>query len=86
MAWLPLNTVNSNPFIIQGLEQWYGTHGLAVGEALLYIAPGSGVHSPEHGTAMLPTDLLEDLSEYRTDRGVAKERRRLIFVLRVTKQ
>jgi hypothetical protein len=86
VAWLPLNTVNSNPFIIQGLEQWYGTHGLAVGEALLYIAPGSGVHSPEHGTAMLPTDLLEDLSEYRTDRGVAKERRRLIFILRVTKQ
>ena len=86
VAWLPLNIVNSNPFIIQGQGQWHGTHGLAVGEALLYIAPGSGVHSPEHGTAMLPTDLLEDLSEYKTDRGVAKERRRLVFILRVTKQ
>jgi hypothetical protein len=83
VVWIPLNQVQSNPFVIQGQSKWYGTHGLNVGEALMYLTPGPDLASPAHGTAMLPTDLEEDLVEYKTDHGVSFERRRLLFVLRV---
>lgn len=94
VVWLPFNPVISNPFVVEGRNnKWYGTHGLVPGEALIYIAPGHGNgnalgpgRSPQHGSAMLPTDLMEDLVEDETDFNVVRNRRRVLFVLRVEKK
>ena len=83
VVWLPLNLVQSNPLALQGQDKWWGTQGLDIGEAVAYLAPGPNLASPLHGSAILPTDLRDDLKEWQTDHRVARERRRLLFVLRV---
>ena len=53
------------------------------GEALAYWAPAPPSSSPNHGSALLPTDVQAELLGSATDARAAANRRRLIFVLRV---